>query len=55
MLKTILKSHIWLVTGKWIHNRASLWYVYYTSVKLFNKIERVLAIVGAYDSGLDGH
>ena len=43
-----------LQASGWIHSRASLWYVNYTSIKLFNKIEPVPATFRAYDSGLDG-
>lgn len=43
------------VISKWIHNRASLWSINYTSIKLFNKAQQVPTILGVYDSGIDGH
>lgn len=51
----VLRSHVWPATGKWVHNKASLWYVPHFSIKLFNQIEPVPAIFGVYDHGLDGH
>lgn len=51
----VLYSHVWLILGKWMLSRTSLWYVNYTSIKPFNKIEPVLAILGAHNSELHGH
>lgn len=50
-----IHSHVWPVTCKCMRNKAGLWYVNYSSIKLFSKIKPVPAIFGAYDSGLDGH
>lgn len=50
----VLYSHVWPVTGKWMHNRNSVSYVNYTAIKLNNKIEPVLATFGAYHRALDG-
>lgn len=55
VLKAESYAHVWPATGKWVHNKASLWYVPHSSIKLFNKIEPVPAIFEVYDHGLDGH